>query len=84
MKKLNIKEIGDIGETVRPYFFDKGNNLLKLPFLETMFFITDEKRIAELMNKNFINIAKNLNLKALIINATYKKPKFKSFDNSCS
>ena len=32
-------------------------------------FVTDdEKRVAELMKKYFIDIAKNLNLKALIIN----------------
>ena len=32
--------------------------------------IADEKRVAELMNKYFINITKNLNLKAPIINTT--------------
>ena len=32
--------------------------------------VADEKRVAELMNKYFINITKNLNLKVLIINTT--------------
>ena len=32
--------------------------------------VADEKRVPELMNKYFINITKNLNLKVLIINTT--------------
>ena len=39
-------------------------------FVENNIVIADEKRVAELMNKYFINITKNLNLKAPIINTT--------------
>ena len=72
-EKLNIKEIGDnktFWETVRPYFSDKDNKSSKITLVENNIVIADEKRVAELMNKYFINIAKNLNLKALRINTT--------------
>ena len=72
-EKLNIKEIGDnktFWKTVRPYFSDKDNKSSKITLVENNIVIADEKRVAELMNKYFINIAKNLNLKALRINTT--------------
>ena len=71
--KLNIKEIGDnktFSKTVRPYFSDKDNKSSKITLFENNIVIADEKRVAELMNKYFVNITKNLNLKALIINTT--------------
>ena len=72
-EKLNIKEIGDnktFWKTVRPYFSDKDNKSSKITLVENNIVIADEKRVAELMNKYFINITKNLNLKAPIINTT--------------
>ena len=72
-EKLNLKEIGDnktFWKTVRPYFSDKDNKSSKITLVENNIVIADEKRVAELMNKYFINITKNLNLKALIINTT--------------
>ena len=72
-EKLNIKEIGDnktFWKTARPYCSDKGNKSSKITFVENNIVIADEKRVANLMKKYFINIRKNLNLKAPIINTT--------------
>ena len=68
-----ITEIGDnktFWKTVRPYFSDKYNKSSKITLFENNIVIADEKRVAELMNKYFVNITKNLNLKASIINTT--------------
>ena len=73
-ERLNIKEIGDnktFWKTVRPYFSDKDNKSSKITLVENNLVIANEKRVAELMNKYFINILKNLNLKAPIINTTH-------------
>ena len=70
---LNIKQIDDnktFWKTVLPYFSDKNNKSFKITLVENNFVIADEERVAELMNKYFINITKHLNLKALIISAT--------------
>ena len=83
-EKLNIKEIGDnktFWKTVRPYFSDKDNKSSKITLVENNIVIADEKRVAELMNKYFINITKNLNLKALIISTT---DEIQSYDNYIS
>ena len=72
-EKLNIKEIGDnktFWKTVRPYFSDKNNISSKITLLENNIVIVDEKRVAELMSKYFVNVTKNLNLEAPIINRT--------------
>ena len=72
-ERLNIKEIGDnktFWKTVRPYFSDKDNKSSKITLVENNLVIANEKRVAELINKYFINILKNLNLKAPIINTT--------------
>ena len=64
-EKLSVKEIGGnktFRKTVWPYFNDKDNKSSKI--------IADEERVAELMNKYFINIAKNLNLKVQVIKTT--------------
>ena len=73
-ERLNIKEIGDnktFWKTVRPYFSDKDNKSSKITLVENNLVIANEKRVAELMTKYFINILKNLNLKAPIINTTH-------------
>ena len=86
--KLNIKEIGDnktFWKTVRPYFSDKDNKSSKITLFENNIVIADEKRVAELMNKYFVNITKNLNLKAPIINTTEDVQSLtKNYDNHIS
>ena len=72
-EKLNIKEIGGnktFWKIVRPYFSDKDNKSSKLTLVENNTVIGDEKRVAELINKYFINIIKNLHLKDPIIKTT--------------
>ena len=72
-EKLSIKEIGGnktFRKTVWPYFNDKDNKSSKITLVENNFVIADEERVAELMNKYFINIAKNLNLKVQVIKTT--------------
>ena len=69
-EKLNIKEIRDnktFWKTLRPFFKNKSS---KITLAKNNIVIADEKIVAELMNKYFINITKNLNLKASIINTT--------------
>ena len=87
-EKLNIKEIGDnktFWETVRPYFSDKDNKSSKITLVENNIVIADEERVAELMNKYFVNITKNLNLKAPIINTTDDIQSLtKNYDNHIS
>ena len=87
-EKLNIKEIGDnktFWKTVRPYFSDKDNKSSKITLVENNIVIADEERVAELMNKYFINITKNLNLKAPIINTTDDIQSLtKNYDNHIS
>ena len=83
-EKLNLKEIGDnktFWKTVRPYFSDKDNKSSKITLVENNIVIADEKRVAELMNKYFINITKNLNLKALINNTIDDIQSLKSDSN---
>ena len=68
-------------KSVRPNFSDKDNKSSKITLIENDIVIADEKRVAELMNKYFINITKNLTLKALIINTT---DEIQSYDNHIS
>ena len=49
-------------KTIRPYFSDKRYNQTKITVAEKDSIITDEKKIATLMNNYFINITKNLDL----------------------
>ena len=70
-EKLNVKGIGDnktFWKKFRSYFSDKNNKSFELTLVENSIVIVVEKRVAELMNKHFINITKNLNLKAPLIN----------------
>ena len=84
-EKLNIKEIGDnktFWKTVRPYFSDKDNKSSKATLVENNIVIADEKSVAELINKDFINVTESLNLKAPIINTTDDIQSFtKNYDN---
>ena len=87
-EKLNIKEIGDtktFWKTTWPYFSDKDNKSSKITLVENNIVIADEERVAELMNKYFVNITKNLNLKAPIINTTDDIQSLtKNYDNHIS
>ena len=42
----------------------------KITLIEVNTILNDEERLADLMNKNFINITKNLNLKPSTCNTT--------------
>ena len=73
LEKLNIEVITDnktFWKTARPYFSDEDNKSPKITLVEINIATAGEKRVTELMNKYFINITKNLNLKAPIINTT--------------
>ena len=52
------------------YFSDRGNKSSKLTLVENNIVIGGEKRVAKLINKYFVNITKNLHLKAPIIKTT--------------
>ena len=67
-KSFNIDKT--FWKTVRPYFSDKGRKSSKITLVENNIIIADEKRVSELINKHFINITKNLNLIAPIIDTT--------------
>ena len=72
-------------ETVRPYFSNKGNKSTKTTLVENNIVIAYKKMAAELMNKYFINITRNLNFKAAIINTTDDIQSLtKNFDNLIS
>ena len=57
-------------ESVKPYFNNKDNKYFKITLVENNLVMADEERVTELMNKYFINVTKNLNLKTPIINTT--------------
>ena len=63
MKVQDITDNKKFWKTIRPYFSDKGYNQTKITIVEKDSIITDEKKIATLMNNYFINITKNLDLK---------------------
>ena len=50
---------------VKPSFSDKGVNSSKITLVEKNSIIVDEKKIANIMNNDFINITKTLSLKTL-------------------
>ena len=57
-------------ENVKPYFNNRDNKSFKITLVENNLVMADEERVTELMNKYFINVTKNLNLKTPIINTT--------------
>ena len=65
-KLVIIKHFGKLSS----YFSDKNNKSSKITLVEDNIAIANEKRVAELMKKYLINITKNSNLKAPIINTT--------------
>ena len=50
-------------ETVKPNFSNKGLNSDKMLLKKKGAFVSDEKQVASVMNKFFINITKSLKLK---------------------
>ena len=63
MKIQDIRDNKKFWKTIRPYFRDKGYNQTKITIVKKCSIITDEKKIATLMNNYFINITKKLHLK---------------------
>ena len=57
-------------KTIRPYFSDKGYNQTKITIVEKDFIITEEEKIATLMNYYFRNITKNSDLKLSAVSNT--------------
>ena len=65
-QKLNIKDLTDdkkFWKIIKPFFSNKGLNSNKLMLREKDVLIADEKAIAPLMNKCFVNIIADLDLK---------------------
>ena len=57
--KLKIKNVCDnkkFWKTIKPYFSDKGTQASKWLLLENEEAVSDEKQIAQIFNKYFINI----------------------------
>ena len=87
-KNVKMQDITDnkkFWKTIQPYFSDKGYNQTKITIVEKDSIITDEKKIATLMNNYFINITKNLDLKPSTISNTSAIDKIaKHFDDHIS
>ena len=67
--KLNVKDVADnklFWKNVKPYFSDKVSNSTKITLVEKDMNITDEKKIAIIMNQHFVNITKKISLKPSI------------------
>ena len=62
---MKIQDITDkkFWKTILPYFSDKRYNQTRITIVEKDSIITDENKIATLMNNYLINITKNLDLK---------------------
>ena len=63
MKIQDVRDNKIFWKTIWRYFSDKGHNKTKITIVEKDSVITDEKKIAALMNNYFLNITKNLDLK---------------------
>ena len=64
--KLDIIKISDsenFSKTIKPFFSDKGLNCNKMMLSEKDQIISDEKTIADNINKYFVNLTKKLKLK---------------------
>ena len=85
MKLQDITDNKKSWKTIRPYFSDKGYNQTKIAIVEKDSIVTDEEKIATLMNNYFINITKNLDLKPSTISSTSDMDKItKHFDDHIS
>ena len=63
MKTQDTTDNKKFWKTIRPYFSDKEYNQTKIRVVKKDCIITDEKKIASLMNNYFTNITKTLDLK---------------------
>ena len=70
MKTQDIKDNKKFWKTIRPYFSDKGYNQTKITVVKKDCVITDEKKIASLMNNYFTIITKTLDLKPSTVSNT--------------
>ena len=70
MKIQDITDNKKFWKTIRSYFSDKGYNQTKITIIKKDSIITDEKKIATLINNYFINITKNLDLKPSTVSNT--------------
>ena len=59
----NIRDSRSFWRTIKPYFNANGSSLNKMMLKENERLVTDEKKIAEIMNSYFVNITNNLPLK---------------------
>ena len=87
-KNVKMQDISDnkkFWKTIQPYFSDKGYNQTKVTIVEKGSIITDENKIATLMNNYFINITKNLDLKPSTVSNTSDIDEItKHFDDNIS
>ena len=67
-QNLNVNNLSDnkkFWKTIKPYFSHKGMNSNKIVLKEKGELISDEKQLASIMNKFFINITRSLKLKKI-------------------
>ena len=65
-QNLDVKDLPDnkkFWKTIKPYFSNKGLNSNKMLLKEKGELVSDEKQLASIMKKIFINITKSLKLK---------------------
>ena len=65
-QNLNVKDLSDnkkFWKIIEPYFSSKDLNSSKMLLKEMGELVSDEKQLASIMNKFFINITKSLKLK---------------------
>ena len=65
-QNLNVKDLSEnkkFWKTIKPYFSNKELNSNKMLLKEKRELVSDEKQLASIMNKFFINITKSLKLK---------------------
>ena len=63
---LRTQQTINFWRNAKPYFSDKGSNPTEITLVEKDMIITDEKEIANIMNKHFVTITKQLSLKPSI------------------
>ena len=77
--KVNPKLVSDnknFWRTIKPYFSDKGNFSNKIMISQKDCIVSDDRRLSEIFNTQFINITKTLDLKPSIISTNKSVPKF--------
>ena len=75
--KLNPRLVSgnkNFWRAIKPDFSDKGNFSNKIMISEKDCIVSDDRRLSEICNENFINITKTLDLKPSIISTTTSLP----------